>query len=93
MSNRFAWAWKIASLGVPVVLVYLGFLNADEMTDRGQPLATHESWVKAVHEHSQGIVPAAAWDAPINVNGVLLQCCIRSTRLDLPQIGIVRSSV
>ena len=31
MSNRFAWAWKLADLGVPVVLVYLGFLNADEM--------------------------------------------------------------
>ena len=28
LSNRFAWAWKLASLGVPVVLVYLGFLNA-----------------------------------------------------------------
>ena len=31
LSNRFAWSWKIASMGVPVVLVYLGFLNADEM--------------------------------------------------------------
>ena len=30
MSNRFAWAWKLASLGVPAVLVYLGFLNAVE---------------------------------------------------------------
>ena len=35
LSNRFAWAWKVASMGVPVLLVYLGFLNADEMRDRG----------------------------------------------------------
>lgn len=34
LSNRFAWAWKLASLGVPVVLVYLGFLNAAEMVPK-----------------------------------------------------------
>ena len=32
MSNRFAWAWKLADLGVPVVLVYLGFFRALFMT-------------------------------------------------------------
>ena len=37
MANRFAWAWKLASLGMPVVLVYLGFLNAIEMSDEGDP--------------------------------------------------------
>jgi hypothetical protein len=29
LSNRFAWSWKAAELGLCVVLVYLGFLNAD----------------------------------------------------------------
>jgi len=28
LSNRFAWSWKLTNLGMPVVLVYLGFLNA-----------------------------------------------------------------
>ena len=37
MSNRFAWAWKLASSSVPVVLIYLGFLRADEMRDKGKP--------------------------------------------------------
>jgi len=32
LCNRFAWAWKIASLGVPVALVYLGFLHANELS-------------------------------------------------------------
>ena len=31
LSNRFAWAWKLATLGLPTVLVYLGFLEAEEM--------------------------------------------------------------
>jgi hypothetical protein len=28
----------VASLGMPVVLVYLGFLGAEEMHDLGEPL-------------------------------------------------------
>jgi hypothetical protein len=32
VSNRIAFAWKLASLSIPVVLVYLGFLN-----DTGMP--------------------------------------------------------
>jgi hypothetical protein len=31
ISNRFAWSWKLTQLGIPVVLVYLGFLNASDM--------------------------------------------------------------
>lgn len=38
-SNRFAWACKLAGLGLPVVLMYLGFVRADEMRDRRAPLA------------------------------------------------------
>jgi hypothetical protein len=30
LANRFACAWKIATLVISVVLVYLGFLKADE---------------------------------------------------------------
>src|SRR6266542_1050241 len=44
MSNRFAWSWKLAEFGIPVVLVYLGFLKATEMADRGAPFADHATW-------------------------------------------------
>jgi hypothetical protein len=44
MSNRFAWAWKLAESGIPVVLVYLGFLNADDMVPDGRPFRTPEEW-------------------------------------------------
>ena len=50
LPNRFAWAWKLASLGIPVVLVYLGFLNAVEMTDRGRP----SSWTTATASSTGG---------------------------------------
>src|SRR5262249_1380731 len=44
ISNRFAWAWKLAVSRYPVVLVYLGFLNADDMDDKGKAFRTHDEW-------------------------------------------------
>jgi hypothetical protein len=62
MSNRFAWAWKLADLGVPVVLIYLGFLEADEMKDQGEVLADAGHWQSLVTSHSQALFPAAVWE-------------------------------
>jgi len=62
MSNRFAWAWKLSNLGIPVVLVYLGFLNANEMRDQGSPLIDAADWQKIVKHHSETLFPAEVWD-------------------------------
>jgi hypothetical protein len=62
MCNRFAWAWKVADLGIPVVLVYLGFLGAGEMSDEGTPFVDAADWQDLVKRHSQGFVPSAVWD-------------------------------
>ena len=59
LSNRFAWCWKLASLGVPVVLVYLGFLNADEMDKPFQSLGEWESILKS---HAGDTVDNAIWE-------------------------------
>ena len=61
ISNRFAWAWKLADLCMPVVLVYLGFLAADEMADKGDLFSAHADWVACVKAHAKGIVPEEAW--------------------------------
>lgn len=82
LSNRFAFAWKLASLGVPVVLVYLGFLHAEDMDDGHNRLLTSAArWRQHVLAHGQGIVPAAAWDGRIDVGGTPLVALIRSTDL------------
>jgi hypothetical protein len=57
MSNRFSWAWKAADLGHPVILMYLGFLQANEMKDRGKPFADHTAWKQLVNSHSQRLFP------------------------------------
>ena len=85
LANRFAWAWKIASLGVPVVLVWLGFLQADEMSDQGTPFGDAKQWIARVINHSQGCVPAAVWDQCLDIGGTPLIPLIRSKRIDLPE--------
>ena len=62
MANRFAWAWKLASLGKPVVLVYLGFLNAIEMSDKSDPFNEYAEWDECVKTHAKCMVPEEAWN-------------------------------
>jgi hypothetical protein len=82
MSNRFAWAWKVADMGVPVVLVYLGFLNAVEMPI---PFTSHADWREAVHRHACGYVPVDAWEHAITLGAASLHASIRSLPVDLPR--------
>ena len=68
MSNRFAWSWKLAQMGFPVVLVYLGFLNANEMQERGKPFTKFEEWELLVQTHSAPLFPASVWRKVWTVN-------------------------
>jgi hypothetical protein len=77
LCNRFAWAWKVASLGVPVILVYLGFLNVTDMPGRIL-LKTAEDWKDAMYKHAEGIVPRDAWGKELDVNGTPLIPLVRS---------------
>ena len=69
MSNRFAWAWKLTELGIPVILIYLGFLNAIEMSDRGVPFSTHKAWGKLVLAHSEHLFSNEIWNRQWTLNG------------------------
>jgi hypothetical protein len=83
LCNRFAWAWKLASLGVPVVLVYLGFLRAEEMQDQGHLFTDAKQWERLVRSHSERIVPATIWDAAILINHTPLHAIIRAIEIPL----------
>ena len=78
ISNRFAWAWKLTELGVPVVLVYLGFLRANEMTDRGKPFIDHADWERLVKSHSEALFPPQVWGQRWESGGRALIPLIRS---------------
>jgi len=83
MSNRFAWSWKLTELGVPVILVYLGFLNADEMVDRGKPFQGHRDWEALVKAQSTQLFPASVWGQPWRANGQAFVPLIKSFELAL----------
>jgi len=78
MSNRFAWAWKLSELGIPVILVYLGFLNAEEMRDQGVPFAEHISWEKLVKSQSITLFPENVWNNRWLIHGQPLVPLIKS---------------
>lgn len=79
LSNRFAFAWKLATMGIPVVLVYLGFLDAYEMDKGGRILLRdHAQWRSRVLARSKGVVPEDVWDRTFDVNGTPLSVAVRS---------------
>ena len=78
MSNRFAWCWRLTYLGIRVVLVYLGFLSASEMADKGRPFVDAKDWSDLVQNHGQGVVPAEVWGRSWTVNGVAFAPLIAS---------------
>jgi hypothetical protein len=78
LANRAALLWKLAQLGVPTVLVYLGFTGDDGIRDVGEPFTDHQDWCNAFAAYADAIVPRT----------------IRERRLDLgaaPAWWLVRS--
>jgi len=79
LSNRFAFAWKVAKMGTPVVLLYLGFLDAHEMAGGGRILLKdHAQWRRCLQARSKGTIPQDAWDNTFDVDGTPLTILIGS---------------
>jgi hypothetical protein len=85
LCNRFAWAWKLSTLGIPTILIYLGFLGATEMLDQGQPFHSPQEWNAAIREHASSVVPPAAWGRCLQTPGGPMWALIRS--LDLQWVA------
>jgi hypothetical protein len=99
LTNRFAWAWKIASLGIPVALVYLGFIDAAEMNRGGRKLiVSQKAWDEMVRHHAANHVPESAWNSTIHIRNesvaegdaptqeaTPMRAMIRAIRLGIPR--------
>ena len=77
LSNRFAWSWKLAKLGVPTVLLYIGFLNAQEMRADGGLFQSKNDWRDTLLEHYRDVVHEICWDKTLDVGGTPLVPLIR----------------
>lgn len=81
VSNRFTWAWKLAELGVPVVLVFLGILEAEEMDNATRrAFASHDDWKTAMLNHTAGVIPRDAWGQELQIGAASFIPLIRSAR-------------
>jgi hypothetical protein len=92
MSNRFAWAWKLTELGMPVILIYLGFLDCEEMGDGTdqRPIVSQSYWQQLVEAHSQPLFPREVWNKEWQVHGQSFIPLVRTYRqlLDVPTLTL-----
>jgi hypothetical protein len=78
LSNRLAFMWKLASLGIPTVLLYLGFTGDEGLRDAGEPFENHEDWSTELSRHTQKCFPSSQWNLRLNVNGTPAWFLVRS---------------
>lgn len=71
LANRLAFTWKLATLGIPTVLVYLGFTKDEGISDAGAPFRDTADWQRAFAQYTEGHVPHRVleqrlnfWEAP-----------------------------
>ena len=87
IANRIAWSWKLATVGMPTVLVYLGFLNADDMRDQGPLFMTLADWDDHLREHCTRMVPPSCWNRTFDVDGTPLMFLIRACTQPLKAVN------
>jgi hypothetical protein len=78
LANRVAFSWKIASLGVPVVLVYLGFLGDMNISDVGEPFRDDNHWRQTIRAYMNEHVPESFIERWIDCGNASMQMIIRS---------------
>jgi hypothetical protein len=57
LANRVAFAWKLAQGGMPVVLLYLGFLGDTGIADVGPPFRDNDHWQRVMGAYMCGVLP------------------------------------
>lgn len=55
LSNRIAHSWWLASQGVPVILLYLGFLNCSDMQDNVKVFTSDLDWKNCFNQYSSKV--------------------------------------
>jgi hypothetical protein len=78
LSNRVAYGWKLASLGIPTVLLYLGFTGDEGIRDAGEPFKDDDHWQQVFREHLRGVCPLEILNGPVQVGPARLWVLSRS---------------
>lgn len=65
LANRIAFAWKLANLGIPTIVMYIGFTGDGGIVDAGVPFRGHEHWTTHFNGHLESVAPLAMLDRRI----------------------------
>ena len=60
LANRLAFTWKVATLGIPVVLLYLGFTGDEGIADAGEPIRDDAHWQALFAGHARDVGVSSA---------------------------------
>jgi hypothetical protein len=79
LANRLAFTWKLATLGIPVVLIYVGFTGDEGIrADAGVPFANDADWQLAFAKYVEGTVPLELFDRRLEFGGTPVWLLSRS---------------
>lgn len=81
LSNRIAYAWKFATLGIPIMLIYLGFINDMEMEDIGEPFKSADEWNEFMKGCIKDIFPVELLEKKINCGKSYFYFLLRSIEI------------
>lgn len=81
LANRLAFSWKLASLGIPVVLQYLGFTGDDGIRNVGKPFADATDWQEAFAAYVSDVFPIDLTDKRMEVGSVPIWVVSRSRQI------------
>ena len=84
LANRVAYTWKLASLGIPTVLVYLGFFMDKGIVDVGEPFKDESHWIWVMRDYIKGVIPEEFLERPIDCGQASMWMIIRSREIQKP---------
>lgn len=84
LANRVAWSWKVASLGVPAVLIYLGFLGDQGIADVGEPIHDSGHWLCLMKNYTKQILPDSFFNRWLFCGDAAMQMILRSRTITDP---------
>jgi len=78
LSNRIAFTWKLASLGIPTVLVYLGFVGDSGIEDVSPAFASLQHWTGSFRSYASEIAPETMFERRLEMGAAPAWCLVRS---------------
>lgn len=81
LSNRIAFCWRLASLGIPVILIYLGFTGDEGIRYVGEPFADDEHWQRTFTSYLEKVCPPSAISSSIDVGPASFWILSRSRKV------------